>query len=194
MARHFRSKINYFFRNINNIPVDHPTEYTGLVYSIRFGIFSTIGVGHFMYTWLSSRDEKIEIKKKYIFTENGFSNFMIVDKNDKHYNVNNSIWYQKWDSIEDWTYLKEEQNIKARVYGYRFPILGIFPNIVRSLSPEKPDDSASKKPGSKLILDIAPYLPIMIDCDEKKRNGDYDRLEAYEREKQEFLEFMRNNY
>ena len=55
---------------------------------------------------------------------------MIIDSNGKHYNINNSLWYWKWNSIEDWHLIEEEQKIYTLTYGWRVPILGLFPNIV----------------------------------------------------------------
>jgi hypothetical protein len=55
---------------------------------------------------------------------------MVIDSNDKHYNLNNSLWYWKWDSIEDWHSIKEGEKIHTLTYGWRVPILGLFPNIV----------------------------------------------------------------
>jgi hypothetical protein len=55
---------------------------------------------------------------------------MVIDSNGKHYNLNNSLWYWKWDSIEDWHSIKEEQKLNTLTYGLRLPILGLFPNIV----------------------------------------------------------------
>ena len=57
---------------------------------------------------------------------------MVIDDKGRHFNVNNSFWYWKWDAIEDWSNINVINNNKIRVsyYGYRIPILGIFPNIV----------------------------------------------------------------
>ena len=55
---------------------------------------------------------------------------MIIDTKGTHYNVNNSFWFWKWDSIEDWNKLKVGNTIYAKYYGIRMPFLGCFPNIV----------------------------------------------------------------
>ena len=59
---------------------------------------------------------------------------MIVDTNGRHFNVNNSFWYWKWDSIEDWTNIlkegKGQEVIAVSYYGYRIPFLGMFPTVV----------------------------------------------------------------
>jgi hypothetical protein len=55
---------------------------------------------------------------------------MIIDKNGHHYNVNNSFWYWKWNSIEDCCQLETNNEIHIKYYGYRVPVFGIFPNII----------------------------------------------------------------
>lgn len=55
---------------------------------------------------------------------------MIIDENGNHYNIINSVWYWKWNSIEDWAKLNENETKKVKIYGYRIHIFGIFPNIV----------------------------------------------------------------
>ena len=87
---------------------------------------------NFFYAILTREEKEIIVKKKYKFNRSGFTEFMIIDSNDKHYNLNNSLWYWKWDSIEDWHLIKEEQKLNTLTYGLRVPILGIFPNIVSS--------------------------------------------------------------
>ena len=55
---------------------------------------------------------------------------MIVDTNGNHYDLNNSIWFMKWDAIEDWVSVKKNDTITIKYYGWRIPILGMFPRIV----------------------------------------------------------------
>ena len=84
----------------------------------------------FLYAIFTREEKEIIIKKKYQFDRSGFTDFMVIDSNGKHYNLNNSLWYWKWDSIEDWHSIKEEQKLHTLTYGLRVPILGLFPNIV----------------------------------------------------------------
>ena len=93
---------------------------------------ATMISSNFFYAILTREEKEIIVKKKYKFDRSGFTEFMIIDSNDKHYNLNNSLWYWKWDSIEDWHSIKEEQKLNTLTYGLRVPILGIFPNIVAS--------------------------------------------------------------
>lgn len=85
---------------------------------------------NFLYAIFTREEKEITVKKKYKFNRNGFTDFMVIDSNGKHYNLNNSLWYWKWDSIEDWHSIKEEQKLNTLTYGLRLPILGLFPNIV----------------------------------------------------------------
>jgi len=85
---------------------------------------------NFLYAIFTREEKEIIVKKKYQFDRSGFTDFMIIDSNGKHYNLNNSLWYWKWDSIEDWHSIKELQTLHTVTYGLRVPILGLFPNIV----------------------------------------------------------------
>jgi hypothetical protein len=87
-------------------------------------------IPHFCYVISTQKEDNIAIINKYKYVSNGYTNFMIVDTNGTHYNVNNSFWFWKWDSIEDWHKLKVGDNIYAKCYGIRMPFLGCFPNIV----------------------------------------------------------------
>jgi len=106
----------------------------------------TMVSSNFFYAILTREEKEIIVKKKYKFDRVGFTEFMIIDSNDKHYNLNNSLWYWKWDSIEDWHLIKEEEKLNTLTYGLRLPILGMFPNIVSSKY-----DKNNKNDNSKII-------------------------------------------
>ena len=94
--------------------------------------------GHGMFALATNKKEKIRVTKKYTYVANGYTNFMIVDDKGRHFNVNNSFWYWKWDAIEEWTNIdiyngtdnEKETTLVVSYYGYRIPFLGLFPNIV----------------------------------------------------------------
>lgn len=108
------------------------------IYSINI----VLAYGHGCFAFGTTKQEELLITKKYKFVSNGFTNFMVIDDNGRHFNVNNSFWYWKWDAIEDWSNINVINNNKIRVsyYGYRIPILGMFPNIVCSNEPIVIDD------------------------------------------------------
>lgn len=110
-----------FIKIMKNIPIEDQIAFSGI------GL-----VGHGLYSYSTFKRDTIKIYKKYTFTQNSNTQFMIIDENDKHYNVNNSFWYWKWNSIEDWNTLRENDSINIKYYGYRVPFLGFFPNIICS--------------------------------------------------------------
>jgi hypothetical protein len=84
-----------------------------------------------IYVYATKNNSVITVKTKYKITRNGFTDFMIIDQNGKHYNVNNSFFYWKWDSVEDWHKIPEDKDaaVHIKYYGYRIPFLGLFPNV-----------------------------------------------------------------
>lgn len=92
-----------------------------------------IGLGtHAAYATFGETDEIIQIASKYKMNRNGFTDFMVIDTQGRHFNVNNSFWYWKWDSIEDWHMLIPGDKVNIKYYGWRWPVYGLFPNIVSS--------------------------------------------------------------
>lgn len=114
---------------------------------------------HGIYTLSTTEKKVIEIESKYQFDTNGFTNFMIVTKDGSHMRVNNSFWYWKFNSIEDWYKIKVTDKIEVKKYGYRIPILRIFPNIVGIGSyPSRPAD----KDEPKTIVNTSVYAVMNI--------------------------------
>ena len=97
-------------------------------FKLLFG--TALLLGHCAYALKTCENKIVKIDRKYKFDRNGFTEFMIIDDNGKHYNVNNSLWYWKWDSIEDWHKLEPNKDIAIKYYGWRVPLFGLFPNII----------------------------------------------------------------
>lgn len=114
-----------FSKDFFSIPKEIPFE-------VGMPILSILCGAHICYAIGTKEEKEIIVVKKYKFDKQGFTEFMVVDINGKHYNINNSLWYWKWNSIEDWSSIKENSTINAKFYGWRVPIFGIFPNIVNS--------------------------------------------------------------
>lgn len=108
-----------FFKS-ENISIDEMIFRMGLIF-----------IPDMVYTYGTNNTKIINLKKKYQFTTNGYTKFMLVDTNDTHYCVNNTFWYWKWDATEDWNKIEKNNSIKINYYGYRIPFLGIFPNIYK---------------------------------------------------------------
>ena len=121
MSRHMFNNLKIFYQYYKN---DRENAH------IYGPIFGTTTLLHLLYVASTEKKEDIYVVKKYYFTQNGYTNFMLVDNNGRHFNVNNSFWYWKWDSIEDWTNVELQEKMCVTYYGYRIPELGIFPNII----------------------------------------------------------------
>ena len=85
---------------------------------------------HAVYAYGTSNTEEITIVSKYQMDLHGFTKFMVHDEKGRHYAVNNSYWYWKWDSVEDWSKMYKGDRITVHYYGIRAPLFGLFPNIV----------------------------------------------------------------
>ena len=128
-------------------------------------------IPHIGYVLSTQKEDNITISNKYKYVSNGFTNFMIVDTNGTHYNVNNSLWFWKWDSIEDWHKLKVGENIYAKYYGLRIPFIGCFPNIIDTNYTVK---DTSKLDDEKHLISIDPVLTTNNDIKDINDYKNYD--------------------
>jgi hypothetical protein len=97
-------------------------------------------VFHFGYVQTTKQTSSIVVASKYLYTYGGYTRFMLVDSTGKHYTLENSIWFWRWNSIEDWDSIPTEKPINVQYYGWRIAPLGIFPNIVASDKPVESDE------------------------------------------------------
>lgn len=132
MARSFLHTFRQFMKLLPN------ETYTKIPIHIQLVIPIPIISVHLCYAYGTQQTDIIHIKHSYMYTQNGGTEFMVIDKNGKHYNVNNSFWYWKWNSIEDWHNIKIGDTISVKYYGYRIPLFGMFPNIVYSRNIREP--------------------------------------------------------
>jgi hypothetical protein len=108
-------------------------------------IITTGFTGHGVYALTTCKKDSSIVVKKYKMVRNGFTEFMIIDDKGRHFNVNNSLWYWKWNSIEDWNNIKEGDELYFKYYGWRLPVLGLFPNIVMSNKPQFLDNISTSE-------------------------------------------------
>jgi hypothetical protein len=130
-----RSFLRNLFKYANHIFEDNAKRkiVAGEI-ELKVGALLTVLVGHGIYAYSTEEKDAIVVTKKYKMNRNGFTDFMVIDDKGRHFNVNNSLWYWKWDSIEDWHRIQEksEEKLLIRYYGWRMPLLGLFPNITVS--------------------------------------------------------------
>ena len=123
-SRIFLNSFRYIFLNDNRYQINNSVQT-----KIAGSLLILGSLPHGIYALGTEKTEKSRIVKKYKMVRNGFTEFMVVDENGNHYNVNNSFWYWKWNSIEDWYDIKEGDELDFKYYGWRVPVLGMFPNI-----------------------------------------------------------------
>ena len=126
MAKSLLFRCRWFYKEF----LKDADEYSDSSIKLAFGVVSLGMIGHASYTLKTTKHKIITVHKKYKFSNNGFTEFMIIDEKGNHYNVNNSIWYWKWDSIEDWHKIQTNKEFIIKYYGWRIPVLGLFPNVV----------------------------------------------------------------
>jgi hypothetical protein len=129
MSRPF---VKGFLKFMNLLFVRENMDVSNQFIKIKFGVLATILCGHGVYTFSTKTNEQITIVKKYKMNRHGYTDFMVIDDKGRHFNVNNSLWFWKWDSIEDWYNITEKEKILIKYYGWRVPSLGLFPNIILS--------------------------------------------------------------
>ena len=116
---------NYILKTMLRYSEKAPSEVS---LSIVTSIIATNGI----YAYGTKRENQFIVKSKYTYCKNGHTDFMVIDENGKHYNVMNSFWYWKWDSIEDWNRIEPGKPVAVSYFGWRVPFFGMFPNIIRS--------------------------------------------------------------
>ena len=118
------------FTNIIYILKSTPTANRRVDLTIHATVLGLIGGIHALYAYGTSNTEDVTVVNKYQMDAHGFTKFMVHDNKGRHYEVNNSLWYWKWDSVEDWANIKKGDCIHVKYYGIRSPLFGLFPNIV----------------------------------------------------------------
>lgn len=101
-------------------------------------ILSVSGI-HSIYALGTENKEEIKVTNKYKMVNFGNTDFMVVDNKGRHFRVNNSFWYWKWDSVEEWEKIKKDSTLNVKYYGWRSSIFGLFPNIVMSVMSNNKD-------------------------------------------------------
>lgn len=64
---------------------------------------------------------------------------MINDNENKQFIIPMSLWYWQWDAPEIWCKAEENKTYNITTYGYRIPMLCIYPNIIKIQKDDKID-------------------------------------------------------
>lgn len=91
-----------------------------------FGIWT----GHSIYALSSLKEQHFEVTDKYIIPSYLGAEYRIITSENKHITICQSLWYWTWNDAERWSRLEKNKHYKMNIYGYRIPILGIFPQQI----------------------------------------------------------------
>ena len=87
---------------------------------------------HGAYVFSTKKEEKIYVLDTYQRVYCGSTFFMVVDGEGRHFNMGNSLWFWRWDAVEDWHRIQRGYPLTIKRYGWRIPPLGLFPTIVKT--------------------------------------------------------------
>jgi hypothetical protein len=76
------------------------------------------------------KEDSIIIKKKYMMHSAMGTSFMISTEGGRLFEVANSFWHWKWNAPELWDIIEVGDSYNIVYYGYRSPVLGMFPKII----------------------------------------------------------------
>jgi len=85
---------------------------------------------HGAYVYSTKKQETIYVLDTYQRVHCGSTFFMVVDGEGRHFHVGNSLWFWRWDAVEDWHRIQRGYPLTIKRYGWRIPPLGLFPTIV----------------------------------------------------------------
>ena len=111
-------------------------------------------VFHLGYVETTKRTASIVVVSKYVYTYGGYTRFMLVDDTGKHYTMENSLWFWRWNSIEDWDRIPHGIPVRVQYYGWRIAPLGVFPNIVSSGEPTISSDTEETNRGGVAVSGV----------------------------------------
>ena len=104
------------------------------VFAIYCGIILLLFVLNFVYVYATRFERTITIKEKYSFAAGSgralsLSN-TVMDSEGRVYAISNSLPLLHFTSAEILVQLEKDKTYKVKGYGWRVPILGMYPNIV----------------------------------------------------------------
>jgi hypothetical protein len=83
-----------------------------------------------VYSYFTSFEKVITVKEKDSMRSGKYGKNIISDTDGNVYTIENSMFYEFFTAIELFTKIELNQSYKVKGFGYRIPILGIYPNII----------------------------------------------------------------
>jgi hypothetical protein len=86
----------------------------------------------FLYAYGTQRNSEITIKKmERIVSSNGRSSKYLIFAEDGVYENTDNLLRMKFDSADIYSQLQKGKTYMCNIYGWRVPLLSIYPNIVK---------------------------------------------------------------
>ena len=82
------------------------------------------------YSYFTSFEKTITVKEKDSMKSGKYGKNIVSDTDGNVYTIENSIFYDFFTAMELFTKIELNQSYKVKGFGYRIPILGIYPNII----------------------------------------------------------------
>jgi hypothetical protein len=83
-----------------------------------------------VYSYFTSFEKIITVKEKDSMRSGKYGQNIISDTDGNVYTISNSLFYDFFTAMELFTKIEPNQSYKVKGFGYRIPVLGIYPNII----------------------------------------------------------------
>ena len=83
-----------------------------------------------VYSYFTSFEKIITVKEKDSMRTGKYGKNIVSDTDGNVYTIENSMFYDFFTAMELFTKIELNQSYKVKGFGYRIPILGIYPNII----------------------------------------------------------------
>lgn len=93
-------------------------------------VFVLLVIMQMIYSYATYFTKTITIKEKESLKNGKYGQNVVADTDGNIYSISNSIFYLFFTSTELYTDVNESQRYQVSGFGYRIPILNIFPTII----------------------------------------------------------------
>ena len=98
-------------------------------YALIFAFILVLFLSNLIFTYITRFEKIITIDEKFAYGQKNGNSQSVSDKDNNVYEIRNSIYLFHFTSAEVFNNLDINSTFKVKGYGYRIPVLGMFPNI-----------------------------------------------------------------
>lgn len=130
-------------RNIlSNVIKKQEFDYSN--YKRVLGIFGFYAAVHSIYSLNTENETTIRVTEKYIPPRNISAKYIIHGKDEKNtpavFEISTNMWWFQWNVDEIYSQIEPGKKYKIKYYGFRIPVLDMFPGIVGIKEIPQPTD------------------------------------------------------